>query len=95
VFGDPDTVASILLTLGVAACAVPLNVVFGVAAAGWLGAVGRGFVRAGGRAGVVAPDGSVALAAERVCSAPVAVLPAGERRMLVACRDGTLVMLEE
>lgn len=54
-----------------------------------------GFVRAGGRAGVVAPDGSVALAAERVCSAPVAVLPAGERRMLVACRDGTLVMLEE
>lgn len=53
-----------------------------------------GFVRASGRAGVVRPDGSVALAAERVCAAPVAVLPGGETRMLVACRDGTLVMLE-
>jgi sulfate transport system permease protein len=30
---DPDTVSSILLTLAVAGCAVPLNVVFGVAAA--------------------------------------------------------------
>ena len=30
---DPDTVSSILLTLAVAGCAVPLNVLFGVAAA--------------------------------------------------------------
>ncbi|EYF04106.1 PQQ-like beta-propeller repeat protein [Chondromyces apiculatus] len=51
------------------------------------------FARAGGRAGVVQPDGSLALATERVCASPVAVLPGGARRMLVACRDGTLVML--
>ncbi|WP_050435874.1 PQQ-like beta-propeller repeat protein [Chondromyces crocatus] len=52
-----------------------------------------GFVRSAGRAGVVQPDGSVALATERVCATPVAVLPAGKHRMLVACRDGTLVMM--
>ncbi|WP_437542883.1 hypothetical protein WMF11_33010 [Sorangium sp. So ce295] len=52
-----------------------------------------GFVRAGGRAGVVEADGNVSIAAERVCSAPVAVIPAGEERMAIACRDGTVVML--
>jgi outer membrane protein assembly factor BamB len=53
------------------------------------------FVRAGGRAGVAAPDGTVTLAADRVCSSPIAVVPAGERRMLVACRDGALYVYGE
>lgn len=53
------------------------------------------FARAGGRVGVALADGRVALAGERVCSSPVAVVPAGDARMLVACRDGTLVMFEE
>ncbi|WP_437875014.1 hypothetical protein [Sorangium sp. So ce513] len=52
-----------------------------------------GFARAGGRAGVVEADGNVSIAAERLCSTPVAVVPAGEERMAVACRDGTVVML--
>lgn len=52
-----------------------------------------GFARAGGRVGVVGADGSVSVAAERVCATPVAVIPAGEERMAVACRDGTVVML--
>ncbi|XXX73655.1 hypothetical protein WMF30_39035 [Sorangium sp. So ce134] len=52
-----------------------------------------GFVRASGRAGVVEADGNVSIAAERVCAAPVAVVPAGEERMAIACRDGTVVML--
>jgi hypothetical protein len=58
--------------------------------------VGRvGFVRFNGRAGVVAPDGHVEIASERVCASPVAVLPGGERRMLVACHDGGLWMYGE
>ncbi|KYF65737.1 hypothetical protein [Sorangium cellulosum] len=52
-----------------------------------------GFARAGGRAGVVEADGNVSIAAERLCSTPVAVVPAGEERMAIACRDGTVVML--
>jgi hypothetical protein len=59
-------------------------------------ALGRvAFVRFNGRAGVVAPDGHVEIASERVCAAPVAVLPGGERRMLVACHDGGLWMYGE
>ena len=58
--------------------------------------VGRvAFVRFNGRAGVVAPDGRVDIASERVCAAPVAVVPGGEKRMLVACRDGGLWMYGE
>ena len=49
------------------------------------------FVRAGGRVGVVAPEGHLEIASERVCGAPIAVLPAGDKRMLVACHDGGLV----
>jgi hypothetical protein len=52
-----------------------------------------GFVRSEGRAGVVRGDGHVAVAAERVCRAPVAVVPAGEGAMVIACRDGTIVRL--
>jgi hypothetical protein len=54
-----------------------------------------GFARAGGRVGVVGTDGAVAVASERLCSVPVAVQPAGPRRMLVACRDGAIWMLGE
>lgn len=54
-----------------------------------------GFARTGGRVGVVSPEGVVAVASERVCSVPVAVAPAGERRMVVACRDGAVWMLGE
>ncbi|HVY48026.1 MAG TPA: hypothetical protein VHB21_19195, partial [Minicystis sp.] len=51
------------------------------------------FVRATGKLGVVAPDGSVALASERVCASPIALVPAGARRLLLACRDGAVVSL--
>jgi outer membrane protein assembly factor BamB len=54
-----------------------------------------GFVRWNGRAGVVSPNGRVEIAAERVCPAPIGVVPAGERRMLVACHDGQLWMYGE
>ena len=49
------------------------------------------FVRTSGRVGVVAPDGAVSIATERACGTPVALVPAGEGRFLVACRDGTVV----
>ena len=53
------------------------------------------FVRANGRAGVVSPRGVVTLASERVCSSPLAALPAGVKRLLVACRDGGLWLYGE
>jgi len=53
------------------------------------------FARSSGRVGVVGPDGAVSLAGERVCLTPVAVLPAGDRRMLLACRDGGLWLYGE
>jgi hypothetical protein len=53
------------------------------------------FVRAAGRAGVISPRGAVALASERVCSSPIAALPAGEKKLLIACRDGGLWLYGE
>jgi outer membrane protein assembly factor BamB len=53
------------------------------------------FLRAGGRVGVVTPDGQVEVAAERVCPGPVSLVPAGDKRMLIACRDGGLWMYGE
>jgi hypothetical protein len=53
------------------------------------------FVRARGRVGVVRPDGGVFVATERVCGAPIAILPAAERAILVACHDGAIVWLGE
>lgn len=47
-----------------------------------------GFARINGRVGVVGPEGSIALAGERVCGTPIGVVPAGNKRMLLACRDG-------
>jgi hypothetical protein len=58
--------------------------------------VGRiAFVRANGRAGVVSPGGAVTLASERVCGSPLAALPAGAKRLLIACRDGGLWLYAE
>lgn len=54
-----------------------------------------GFARAGGRVGVIGTDGAVAIASERACSVPVAVQPAGDRRMFLACRDGAIWMFGE
>jgi hypothetical protein len=53
------------------------------------------FARANGRVGVVGPDGAISLAGERVCLTPVAVVPAGEKRMVLACRDGGLWLYGE
>lgn len=53
------------------------------------------FVRANGRLGVVSPEGKVQIVTERVCATPIAVVPAGDKRLLVACRDGGLLMYGE
>jgi hypothetical protein len=53
------------------------------------------FVRASGRAGVIGPRGVLTLASERVCSSPIAALPAGQKRLLIACRDGGLWLYGE
>jgi hypothetical protein len=54
-----------------------------------------GFARANGRVGIVGPDGALALAGERVCVSPVGIVPAGEKRMLLACRDGGMWLYGE
>jgi hypothetical protein len=51
------------------------------------------FARAGGRVGVVGPDGAMRMVDELVCSSPSALVPAGAHRMVVACRTGSIVML--
>ena len=56
------------------------------------------FLRANGRVGVVTlaeAPGHVEIAAEKVCPGPVSLVPAGEKRMLIACRDGGLWMYGE
>lgn len=62
------------------------------------------FTRANGRTGLVTFSddaksgliaGHVTLVNERICAAPVGVLPAGDKRILVACRDGGLWMYGE
>lgn len=52
-----------------------------------------GFARVGGRAGVVDPDGKIHFVTGGACSSPAALAPAGPRRMIIGCRDGTLVMI--
>ncbi|MEJ7729914.1 MAG: hypothetical protein WKG00_11905 [Polyangiaceae bacterium] len=55
-----------------------------------------GFARSSGRVGVVSRSGAVGVASEHLCGVPIAVAPAGDGRMLVACRDGGgLFMLGE
>lgn len=53
------------------------------------------FVRRSGKVGVALPDGRVEVGSDRLCASPIELVPAGDRRMLVACRDGTLWMLGE
>jgi hypothetical protein len=53
------------------------------------------FVRAAGRAGVISPKGTLVLASERVCGSPLVALPAGEKKLLIACRDGGLWLYGE
>ncbi len=52
------------------------------------------FVRASGRVGLLDEHGELSTVARRLCSVPIAVLPAGDGRMLVACESGTLAMYE-
>ena len=57
-----------------------------------------GFVRTSGRVGVV--DGgagvdAVRVASPRFCANPLAILPAGQGRMLVACQNGSLGMFTD
>lgn len=51
------------------------------------------FVRYSGRVGVVRPDGTVVVTSERLCNNPIGLQPAGDRKVVVACRDGTIWML--
>ncbi|MBK9258278.1 MAG: hypothetical protein IPM54_00395 [Polyangiaceae bacterium] len=51
------------------------------------------FVRHSGRVGIVRPDGTVAITSERLCNNPIGLQPAGDRKLVVACRDGTIWML--
>jgi hypothetical protein len=51
------------------------------------------FVRQSGRVGIVRPDGTVSVASERLCNNPIGLQPAGDRKLIVACRDGTIWML--
>jgi hypothetical protein len=51
------------------------------------------FARVGDRIGVVGPDGAVSLVANPGCGSPAALAPAGARRIVVGCRDGTVIMI--
>lgn len=53
------------------------------------------FVRANGRAGVVSPDGNMTLVSDRVCGRPVSLQPAGTKKFVVTCEEGTVVMYSE
>jgi len=51
-----------------------------------------GFVRSSGKVGVVDAKGSVATANQRFCARPLAVLPAGAGRFVVACKSGLVAL---
>ena len=51
------------------------------------------FVRHNGRVGIVRPDGTVLVTSERLCNNPIGLQPAGDRKLVVVCRDGTIWML--
>jgi outer membrane protein assembly factor BamB len=53
------------------------------------------FARVGGRIGVVSPDGAVSALERSECAVPVALAPAGNGRMVAACRDGSVLMFGE
>lgn len=50
------------------------------------------FARNSGKVGVLSSDGAVITAAPRQCARPVAILPAGEARFIVACRSGSVAL---
>jgi hypothetical protein len=52
-----------------------------------------GFARVGGRVGIVSADGRVRMVTGSTCGSPAALSPAGPRRMVIGCRDGTVVMV--
>jgi hypothetical protein len=54
-----------------------------------------GFARVGGRIGIVTPDGGVQLVPAPACGSPAALAPAGPLRMVVGCRDGTILLIGE
>jgi hypothetical protein len=49
-----------------------------------------GFARASGKVGVVSSEGAVVVADARFCARPLAVLPGGPSRLLLACRSGSI-----
>lgn len=51
------------------------------------------FMRGDGRLGVVMPEQAPRTVERTVCARPIAMLPAGKGRVVVACRLGTIVML--
>jgi hypothetical protein len=51
-----------------------------------------GFARSNGRMGVVDPSGNVLVASGRFCARPLALLPAGDGRMAIACKSGSVAM---
>ncbi|MFO0593540.1 MAG: hypothetical protein U0441_38725 [Polyangiaceae bacterium] len=53
------------------------------------------FVRANGRAGVISSDGNMALASERVCGRPISLQPAGSKKFVVTCEEGTVAMYSD
>jgi outer membrane protein assembly factor BamB len=53
------------------------------------------FARSSGRAGVLSPGSAPVLAGEHLCASPLAILPAGNKRLLIACRDGGLLLYGE
>jgi hypothetical protein len=53
------------------------------------------FVRASGRAGIISPDGNMTLLSERVCSRPSSVQPAGNKRLVVTCEEGTVALYSD
>jgi hypothetical protein len=53
------------------------------------------FARVGGRMGVVSPEGSVSMVRSPGCASPSALAPAGPRKMVIACRDGSILMVGE
>lgn len=53
------------------------------------------FVRAGGRAGIISPDGNMTLLSERVCNRPSSIQPAGSKKLLVTCEEGTVALYSD
>ncbi|MBL9020907.1 MAG: hypothetical protein JNL21_01855 [Myxococcales bacterium] len=53
------------------------------------------FARSGGKVGVRSPDGRVSIATERGCSSPVALLPLAKGKMVLACKEGAIIVYGE